>query len=143
MDETMVYRHNKVVSPNSKVYFLGDVTCAYKPAAIAKQLEILHRMNGEKVLIKGNHDIGRLEDYARYFKDVRSVHQFEGIILSHIPIHPGSLARWGLSVHGHTHNNKVLIEGTKHPDPRYACVSMEQIDYTPISLEDVKKRIKK
>jgi len=126
MNEIIVQRHNLVVRPNDKVYFLGDVVMSKKASA----LEILGRMNGEKVLIKGNHE---------YFKDIRGSHQFSGLIMTHIPIHPESLARWGLNIHGHLHYNVVKMPLSQIPDKRYFNVSMERINYTPISLEEIKK----
>lgn len=136
MNEYMVAQHNRRVKPGDKVYFLGDVALS----KTAKNLEILARMNGEKILIKGNHDLCKPEQYLQYFKDIRAVHQFDGMILSHIPLHPESLGRWGVNVHGHTHYRQVLVPGTKIPDKRYFCVCMEQLDdYTPISLEEIKK----
>ena len=134
MNEHMVYMHNSVVNPQDKVYFLGDVTMARN----AKGLEILARMNGEKVLIKGNHDLCSAQQYLQYFKDIRGSHQFDGMILTHIPIHPESLARWGLNVHGHLHSNVVKLSLAQIPDRRYFNVSVERINYTPISLEQIK-----
>lgn len=142
MDEHMVAQHNKVVSPRDKTYMLGDI------AFTKKSLALLARMNGEKVLIKGNHDKLKLQDYVPYFKDIRGSHQFDGIVMTHIPVHPASLARWPTNVHGHLHSNKVMLPiggfGTipAKPDPRYYCVCMEQLDdYTPVSLEQLKKNI--
>lgn len=136
MNEHMVNCHNQVVRPNDKVYFLGDVIMS----STIESLEILRRMNGEKVLIKGNHDLAKLSRYMEHFKDIRGSHQFDGMILTHIPIHPESLARWGLNVHGHLHHNVVKLPLAQIPDKRYFNVSMERINYTPISLEEVKKQ---
>ncbi len=139
MNEFMVMQHNRVVSPSDKVYFLGDVAMAKN----AKTLDILLRMNGEKVLIKGNHDLAKSNEYLKYFKDIRGTHQLDGMLLSHVPIHPNSLSRWKVNVHGHLHYNRVTIGDTKVLDHRYFNVSMECLDdYTPISLEDLKKRVK-
>ena len=138
MNEIMVQRHNLVVKPNDKVYFLGDVCMSRN----AKGLEILGRLNGEKVLVKGNHDLCTANQYLQYFKDIRGSHQFDGMILTHIPIHPESLARWGLNVHGHLHSNIVKMPVSQIPDRRYFNVSMERINYTPISLEEVKKNVR-
>jgi calcineurin-like phosphoesterase family protein len=137
MNEIMVQRHNERVRPNDKVYFLGDVTMSRN----ASGLEILGRMNGEKVLIKGNHDLCKPQQYLQYFKDIRGSHQFDGMILTHIPIHPDSLARWGLNVHGHLHYQVVRLPLSQIPDRRYYNVSMERINYTPVSLEEVKKHV--
>lgn len=137
MNEIIVQRHNERVRPNDKVYFLGDVTMSRN----ARGLEILGRMNGEKVLIKGNHDLCKPQQYLEYFKDIRGSHQFDGMILTHIPIHPDSLARWGLNVHGHLHYQVVRLPLSQIPDQRYYNVSMERINYTPVSLEEVKKHV--
>lgn len=146
-DEEMVRRWNLKVRPNDKVYHLGDITMSTS----AQSLEILDRLNGEKVLIKGNHDIHKPQQYLKYFKDIRGVHQFDGMILSHIPIHSDSLSRWKVNVHGHLHYKAVyksvyaLFEGEgieyQIVDTRYKCVSVEQIDYTPISIEELRKSI--
>jgi calcineurin-like phosphoesterase family protein len=132
-DQYQEEQWNKTVSPKDKVYHLGDISMGNK------HLDILDRLNGEKVLIKGNHDTQTLSRYAKFFKDVRGSHQFDGLLLTHIPIHPDSLARWGFNVHGHTHANRVMTAFGAKIDPRYFCVSVECIDYTPISLEEVKK----
>lgn len=137
MDEHMITQHNRVVSPKDKVYFLGDV--AFNKTALAK----VARLNGTKVLVKGNHDQENLVEYVKYFKDVRGSHQFGGLLLSHIPVHPNSLGRWPVNVHGHLHSNNVTLESTGIPDPRYYCVCMEQLkDYTPVSLETIKLHVK-
>lgn len=139
MNEYMVMQHNRVVSPSDKVYFLGDVTMSRNTVG----LQILSRMNGEKILIKGNHDLASASTYLTYFKDIRGTHQFDGMLLSHIPIHPDSLSRWKCNVHGHLHANRVKLPNG-HIDERYQSVCMEQLDdYTPISLEQLKSRMKK
>lgn len=137
MDETMVENHNRVVSKSDKVYFLGDV------AFNKKNLATVARLNGEKVLVKGNHDKESISEYLKYFKDVRGSHQFDGMLLTHIPVHVESLGRWPVNVHGHTHTNRVKkFTSTVVDDPRYFCVCVEQINYTPISLEALKKESK-
>lgn len=132
-DEEMIRRHNAIVRPNDRVYFLGDV-CFHK-----KHLHKVGRMIGRKVLIKGNHDLLEVKDYMQYFDDIRGIHQFKGLVMSHVPIHEESLGRWGFNAHGHLHWNLVRNSyGT--PDKRYINVSMERINYTPISLEEVRSR---
>lgn len=135
MDEHIIQQHNSVVRPNDKVYFLGDLTFS------KKNMHLVARMNGDKVLVKGNHDILELKEYVPYFRDIRGVHQFDGMILSHVPIHPDSLGRWGANVHGHLHAHRVKKAFGTEIDERYISVCMEQINYTPVSLEDVKKRL--
>ena len=139
MDEEMVRRWNDRVRPNDKVYHLGDVVIN------RKALSIMNRLNGDKVLIRGNHDIFKDTDYREYFRELRAYHVMNGMILSHIPIHPESLSRFGTNIHGHLHANRVmktdLFSDQVSVDPRYHCVCVEQTDYTPILFEDVIKRI--
>ena len=134
MNEHMVERHNSVVKPVDKVYFVGDVAMSHKA------LPILKRLNGEKCLIKGNHDKAKLSQYLPYFYDIRGSHQFDGVLMTHIPVHPESLARWPVNVHGHLHYNRVMLDNKI--DPRYFNVSVECINYTPISLEELKVAVK-
>ena len=147
MDEEMVKRWNETVRPNDKVYHLGDVVIN------RKAMSIMRRLNGDKVLIRGNHDIFRDEEYREHFRELRAYHVMNGMILSHIPVHEDSLGRFGVNIHGHLHSNRVkkprgydVKTGTmlysNEIDPRYHCVCVEQTDFRPISFEDVIQRIK-
>ena len=140
MDEEMIKHWNDTVRPNDKVYHLGDVVIN------RKALITLSRLNGDKVLIRGNHDIFRDDEYRKYFRELRAYHVMNGMILSHIPIHTASLGRFGVNIHGHLHASRVMLEpvgmyGIPVVDPRYHCVCVEQTDFRPILFEDVIKRI--
>ena len=140
-DEYMVEQWNLVVGPRDKVYHLGDVVM---PKNHRRLDEIMPRLNGDKVLIKGNHDIFKLEDYTPYFRDIRGYHVMNNMILSHIPVHPESFGRFRANIHGHLHQRRVMCEvwGEMEVDPRYFNVSVEQTDFRPILFEEVCKRIK-
>lgn len=144
MDEHMVSQWNSVVGEFDRVYHLGDV------AINKKHLGILERLNGKKVLIKGNHDIFPLKEYLPYFEDIRAYKVFpkHGIVCSHIPVHTDCMYRWKLNVHGHLHCNNVQgyveefdINQDPWDDPQYLNVSVEQINYTPIELGEILKKI--
>jgi calcineurin-like phosphoesterase family protein len=129
MDEYMVEAWNARVKPNDKIYHLGDVVIS------RKNLKILSKLNGDKILIRGNHDIFKLSDYTEYFRDIRSYHVMNGMILSHIPVHNESLGRFGCNIHGHLHVNNI-------PDIRYHNVCVEHTEYAPILFEEVCAKIK-
>jgi calcineurin-like phosphoesterase family protein len=147
MDEFMVKAWNERVKPTDKVYHLGDVVIN------RKALGIMRRLNGDKVLIRGNHDIFRDDEYREHFRELRAYHVINGMILSHIPIHSESIGRFGTNIHGHTHANRVMkargvdartgeVLYSDEIDPRYHNVSVEQLpDFAPILFEDVIKRI--
>lgn len=136
MDEAMVERWNSRVRPNDKCYHLGDVVIN------RKALATLGRLNGDKVLIKGNHDIFQLSDYAQHFRDVRGYHVLNGMIFSHIPVHDSALYRFGTNIHGHLHDKRVMMPGTDKIDARYFCACVEQTDFAPIALEEIEQRIR-
>ena len=146
MDEFMIKAWNERVRPNDKVYHLGDVVIN------RKSLSTLSRLNGDKVLIRGNHDIFRDTEYNQYFRELRAYHVMNGMILSHIPVHESSMGRCGVNIHGHLHYQRVkrargvdartgeILYGNEI-DFRYHCVCVEQTDFAPILFEDVIKRI--
>lgn len=137
-DTTIITRHNELVAPNDRVYFLGDV------AINRRCIQMVEKMNGRKVLIKGNHDIFRLKDYVPYFEDIRAYKIFptKGVILSHIPVHREQLTgRFGINVHGHTHANIMTrwngVDKVWEKDPCYINVCMEKTNYKPVELEQL------
>lgn len=134
MDEAMVTNWNAVVRSQDKVYHLGDVVIA------RKSLPILSRLNGKKRLVRGNHDIFTTADFLKYFDEIYGVRVFDDFICSHIPLHPESITkRFKCNVHGHLHANRVMDGGTI--DARYFSVCVEQINYTPIAIDDLRSRI--
>jgi len=147
-DEAMIERWNATVRDGDKVYVLGDV------AFHRDDLATLGKLNGKKILIKGNHDTLQLSEYVKYFKDIRAYHKLDNEILSHIPIHPESLwrtkrnAHW-LNIHAHLHNEVVCKfdrqdgEDGIEPDNRYFSVCVERINYTPISIDEIRNRVAK
>jgi calcineurin-like phosphoesterase family protein len=146
MDEFMIKAWNERVRPTDKVYHLGDVVIN------RRAMSTLARLNGDKVLIRGNHDIFRDDEYRMYFRELRAYHVMNGLILSHIPVHEASLGRFGCNIHGHLHANRVMkargvdartgeILYSDEIDPRYWCACVEQTDFAPILFEDALKKI--
>ena len=129
MDAEMIKRWNARVRPDDKVYHLGDVVIN------KKKLWIVSQLNGNKRLVRGNHDVFKTKDYIEAgFKEVYGVRVLQDMILSHIPLHPECITeRFFRNVHGHLHANTLK-------DNRYINVSVEQIGYAPISIEEVRAR---
>lgn len=125
MDEAMIANWNAVVRPQDKVYHLGDV--AIKRESLSK----VRRLNGHKYLIAGNHDIFDVRDYLDAgFEKVMGVKVFDGVIFTHIPLHPVSVERFKANVHGHIHNSPSY--GFPHIN-----VSVEVVNYTPVPMESI------
>ena len=91
-----------------------------------------------------------LSKYAEIFKDVRAVHPLEkGFVLTHVPLHPDCLERWGVNVHGHLHSNRVKMQSNdvrglayEVDNPKYFCACVEQINFTPIAFEEIKRIVR-
>lgn len=142
MDEFMVEQWNKTVNPKDTVYHLGDVVIA------RRNLPIVKRLNGRKILVRGNHDIFKDRDYYEAgFEQIHGVRVFtDKCILSHIPLHPDCVTdRFKLNIHGHLHARRVQthyaiwvngeVQEFSADDPRYYCVSVEQTNYRPLELD--------
>lgn len=127
-DEMMIQNWNELVSPQDKVYHLGDV--GFKKSKLDL---ILPRLNGKKCLIKGNHDNFKPNFYLKYFYDIRGCHNLDNFILTHIPVHPYSKDRFKANLHGHIHSNVIKDEWYYN-----CCVEMN--NYTPIPFDLIKQR---
>ena len=130
MDEAIIKNWNSVVTPRDKVIVLGDV------AINRSALPLLGRLNGQKVLVPGNHDVFRASEYLEYFNDIKAYAIVDKFVCTHIPLHPNELHRWRANIHGHLHSNNVKLPDGRL-DNRYICVSLEQINFTPVSVENI------
>jgi calcineurin-like phosphoesterase family protein len=125
-----------VVNKRDVTYILGDITMEK-----SAPYPLLDRLNGIKHIVLGNHD--RRQDTKKLFDYAESIAgmiQYKGIMLTHAPIHPMELEyRFNKNIHGHIHDKVVMkmLDGWEVPDERYFCVSCEQVDYLPKSLEDL------
>lgn len=138
MNETMIERWNSIVKPGDKVYHLGDVLFGNnKEEWMNKNFP---RLNGQKRLIVGNHDNVVMMSKGGWFGKVELWRNFSefGLLLTHVPVHQSTLKeshRFGeggmVNVHGHIHQNPS-------PEGPYKCVCVEQTNYTPVNIEDLR-----
>lgn len=129
MNEIMIQNWNSVVKDGDIVYNLGDIY-------IGGSGQVLHRLKGRKRLILGNHDNGKDQYLQRHFQKIDVWRMFPefGLVLTHVPIHMGedeSIRKYELCVHGHIHQHN--LKSNKHRN-----VSVEQINYTPIHIEELR-----
>lgn len=143
MNETMIRNWNNVVTPEDHVYVLGDVVMREEFL-----MPIIPRLMGKKRLVRGNHDLCKTKKYIEAgFREIYGIRIFReddgsgmpNCCLTHVPIHPNCMGRWGINVHGHLHANVVTIGDSKVPDRRYVNVAVEQINYTPVLLDEIVK----
>ncbi len=131
MDRELVRRWNSVVGPRDTIYHLGD----FSFGGNARRAEILAKLNGHKILVRGNHDPSAAKMLAAGFQEVHEgPHKFGEITLCHFPWDEFSDARggtdddggWLFCGHVHTLWKKM---------PRCINVGVDQWDWTPVAYE--------
>lgn len=134
MNETMIQRWNQVVGVMDKIYHLGDVTFRVNQLA-----RIMSRLNGHKRLLVGNHDDPKNYELTRWFDKVQlwRIFKDENFVCTHIPILKEQFRhKVQYNVHGHLHQNKV-------PDEQYINICVEQTDYIPVSMDELRDKCKR
>ena len=139
MREQMILNHNALVSPEDTCINLGDFIMGNKEQAQA----ILSRMNGRKILIRGNHDGHSIQWYLDAgFDEVwpGTIIEHDGlkIFLSHCPeARPGDGAHYDLHFYGHVHGktgHRGIYETTTRDG---ACLCVERWNYKPVDIDTV------
>lgn len=142
MDEHMIEKWNETVKPGDLIYHLGDVVMGNKSQDWMHQN--FNKLNGRKELIVGNHDDISMLSRGPWFAKIHFWKRLRehDILLTHVPLHPqevmcGDPAKPHLlfNVHGHIHHNPS-------PEGRYFNASVENINYTPIHIEEMSKLAK-
>ncbi len=135
MNQYIVDMWNSAVkNKRDVVWVLGDVAMQDMSA-----LSYLHKCKGIKRLIMGNHDTADYKTYAKYFDSIHGCVRKYGWTLTHVPIHPNEMVyrRWDINIHGHIHHKDKLLG---HP---YYNVNMDTNGMSPISLQELRERVKK
>ena len=135
MNESMIKDYNSVVMPDDTVYILGDV--AFMSPGNATTL--VNRLNGKKILIRGNHD-SKLLTYKPFRDAFHEVHiYFEmyfkntKVCMFHYPIAEfNQQHRGAVHFHGHLHGAPSGIEHYRVVD-----VSMDATGNVVSSFEDM------
>lgn len=143
MNEGLIKAWNNVVKPKDTVYHMGDFCFG----SYSKWIEIIEQLNGEIVLIKGNHDssetIRKLHKNG-YLKEIHMVGYYMkagGYILNltHYPMEIGNRPR-NFSIHGHIHSqsSRMLNQINVGIDSPLNCIDGFNITKfgQPISLVD-------
>jgi calcineurin-like phosphoesterase family protein len=152
MNETMVEKYNSVVGANDSITIVGD----FAFGGIENFINYAKRLNGVKTLIRGNHDksISDNEVLNAGFVEVAHSKIITSdklkIGISHFPFRkrgemPGkydiSPNNCDVLIHGHVHQHWKV---KKHTSGKMMInVSVEAIEYKPITLDDVHAIIKK
>jgi calcineurin-like phosphoesterase family protein len=153
MNEALIEKWNSVVDEDSIVFHLGD----FAWGGYIKWKLFRDALNGHIILIKGNHDDKNLTttgekeffDFVAYQMKIRIGKR--AVYLNHYPFlcYAGTYREpkdqvWAL--HGHIHLGPNSLSGLDVPRMEYLLptqydVGVDMNDFTPISWEEVKKKI--
>ena len=151
MNKVLIKNWNEAITDFDTVFHLGDVALTNE----SEIKELIPKLNGKKILIKGNHDKKSKEFFSKagFWIVTESSLKLddEKIILSHKPLKDTEIPEGYINVHGHIHNNplhKINPETNEmeYPEELYSeklhfNVSVDVIEFKPISLEELLKRL--
>ena len=154
MEEVIVQNWNGAVSKQDTTYILGDFCWSHKED---EWIRLLDSLNGNKVLIRGNHDIKNMSaNLKRKFSDIKDYKEItdngKHVIMCHYPIllYKGSYNSNCYMLCGHVHitrENDFLNQWKKElRNTRLTesdnCGNIYNVgcmlhDYTPKTLEEI------
>lgn len=150
MNESMIERHNKVVTPQDIVYFIGDFAFTSDENAV---VNILRRLNGEKHFVVGNHDKIMFKENIRKQFNSFSTSAHKEIYVSDLEARGSkrsiTLCHYAMRVWNKSHHGAYHLYGHSHgslpddPNSLSFDVGVDSWDYTPISYEQVKEVMSK
>ena len=138
MDDTMISLWNKQVGGTDVVYVVGDFAIDSQTA-----IKTLKQLNGQKILILGNHDACLNEQALQYFESTATICTIKdgvhSVTLCHYPLlsYENSIYN-GYHVFGHIHNNPRDIATKIIPSlPRHLNCGADVIGFMPKTLQEL------
>lgn len=135
MESAITYRWNETVCDDDEVFVLGDFSAS---ASMEENARLLAKLNGHKRLIMGNHDLLSADGWMQCGFEFASPYPviYGGFwLLSHEPLYVNSNMPYA-NIFGHVHACRTY----KDCSEQSFCVSVERIDYRPVSLEHIRKK---
>lgn len=144
MNNDMVKRWNKIVRPKDLVIHVGDIV--FTKGESQKVADVIKKLNGRIILIKGNHD---RKSYSWYlangidFLCERMIWEYnkKKVLFIHSPhdITYNDYRTCKYIVHGHSHDKGQFVH--KRKQCQIVNVSVEHINYTPMNLVTLLNRL--
>lgn len=144
MNEKIIENWNSIITNKDTVYFLGD----FSFGTPNETRDICNRLNGYKIIIRGNHD---RDTDVEYFKEIGFSQVFDTpqrlyytdqysdmkyVILSHEPQYINDNE---FNIHGHIHDSLLSSEYPDMNQDNHLCVCVERINYTPILFDNIQE----
>lgn len=139
MNETIIKNWNSLVTKEDVIYHLGDF-CLSSDDEIKN---IFNRLNGKKVLIRGNHDRKSVKFYEdmgfNVLTHVPIILEDYKLILSHVPLPDVKVPNGYINLHGHIHDKKISEDYPKtiYSESKHINLSVDSTNFNPISLDKI------
>lgn len=143
MNDKLIENWNNTVSKEDQVYILGDFSFGTKE----ETLGILRKLNGQKFLIKGNHDYSIKDaEVARCFTWIKDYYMLKHnglkIVLFHYPIQVWDCQHHGaLHFYGHIHSN-IGSHRMEYEIKNSYNVGADVNNLAPIELNEILKKLR-
>jgi len=131
VDALMLANWHALVQPDDTILHLGDL-CKWGKGEPMPELKALP---GNKLLLKGNHDLYADEWYEDHGFTIVEPGQMDfkvdevTVRFTHHPVHTKEILPWEVNVHGHVHNNPHWSS------PSHLNVSVELTHFAPLLLD--------
>ena len=140
MNETIISNWNSIITKDDVLYHLGDF-CLSNDDEIKS---IFNRLNGSKILIRGNHARKSVKFYENIGFEVLThapiVLDEYKLMLSHVPLPDVKIKDGYINLHGHIHNKKISDDYPKnYSENRHINLSVDSTDFKPVSLGEINK----
>lgn len=137
MNRSLIANYNALVRDDDTVYILGDLT--YK-VNVEEADRLISKLNGRKILIKGNHDRKYDESLFEKILIYDELSEYGGhFVLMHYPMLEWKRSHHGsIQLHGHIHSRgmEYNLECKKNGVRRYD-VGVDANGYYPVALTTI------
>lgn len=137
MDARLIKNWNSRVAKDDLVYVLGDFSLSRDKDYLRN---IIRQLHGRKILIMGNHDSLKPNVYVSLGFEVavrKPVLVEPKVVFMHEPPRAHEICDGMFYIFGHIHNLEIDIEKNNS----VLCVSVEKINYMPISWDSVMEKV--
>ena len=137
MNNMLIRNFNECVKKNDTVYILGDIAHRTPVAEVNK---LISKLNGKKILIKGNHDkVYEASLFEGIYDFLEIAYNGINISLMHYPMMEWPKSRYGsLHLHGHLHSKKDYNVAQRNEGILRYDVGVDANSYYPVSVEQIK-----
>jgi len=133
MDEDLIEKWNSVVKSGDTVYHLGDFAFRGNDD---KTTEIFNRLNGNKILIKGNHDDNHTTRNLKWqavhqYLEIKGFSGLDRLVLFHYPMREwNGWYRGAVHLYGHCHDTLPLKNNS-------CDVGVDAWGFRPVNYDEI------